>query len=142
MLLTLVFLFGGAGELSQGKLFGIVKHHGAQFDKAIQAGDLDQLVAIYSKNATYLAEGTSIHNGQGEIREAWSQTLSVMRRLSLEPVKVSAHGDSIVEIGTGKTLMELEPGKSTWIPFKYVNIWVRQEDGSYKLDVDVYKFME
>jgi hypothetical protein len=48
---------------------------------------------------------------------------------------VQGNDSMIYETGRGRTILrdERKPYK-----FKYVNVWVRQADGSYKLDVDFY----
>lgn len=130
-----------ATTLDPARLREIAVANDRRYDDGIRRRDLDALVDIYTDDARYLPDRRGISSGRQAIREEWARALREvdLRALSLSPDHVGGSADVIYETGTGVTTFQ-EPAKPglSYFHFKYVNVWVRQDDGSYRNAVDIY----
>ncbi len=82
-----------------------------------------------------------IRIGKAAIRKQWVNDVDVfgLRDMKLAPLRVEVAGDAIYEIGMGEGhVVKPRTGETSLFKFKYVNVWRRQPDGRWLLDVDAY----
>lgn len=107
--------------------------------RAVASKDADQTSSVYAENGTLLAPGAPIASGQEAIRKTWAALMgSPGFALSFAPTKIeiSKSGDSAYEIGDYQLTMKGKDGKPQTVKAKYVVVWGKQADGSWKALVD------
>lgn len=141
-LLTLALLLTSAytsmAQDNDPKLVAIVEGLEEKMQEFVINRDLDKLVAMYADDAQYLPDQGRIYKGQDEIRKVWQMVFQVeFVDFALNTDRVGGNKDQIYESGTGYSKVKYN-GQENLSKFKYVNIWQRQSDGSYKLLIDIY----
>src|SRR6185437_1939423 len=107
--------------------------------KAVALKDADQTTAFYAQNGTLLAPGAPIASGKDAIRKTWAGLMgSPGFGLSFAPTKIeiSKGGDFAYEIGDYQLTLNCKGGKTQTVKQKYVVVWGKQADGSWKALVD------
>jgi uncharacterized protein (TIGR02246 family) len=107
--------------------------------RAVASKDADQTTSVYAENGTLLAPGAPIASGKEAIRKTWAGLMgSPGFALSFAPTKIeiSKSGDSAYEIGDYQLTMKGKDGKPQTVKAKYVVVWGKQADGSWKALVD------
>jgi len=111
----------------------------AKFSEAFARGDTKALSAMYTSDAIAFPPDSEMIRGNEAIGEFWKATReSGVRGAALTTVEVSRSGDVAYEVG--KVSLTIQPaGKEpTTAMAKYVVIWKRQADGSWKLHRDIW----
>lgn len=107
--------------------------------KAVALKDADQTTAFYAENGTLLAPGAPIASGKDAVRKTWAALMgSPGFALSFAPTKIeiSKSGDYAYEIGDYQLTLNGKAGKPQTTKQKYVVVWGKQGDGSWKALVD------
>ena len=111
----------------------------AQFSDAFARGDAKALAAMYTSDAiAFPPDGDMVH-GNEAIGEFWKATRdSGVQTAALTTIDVGRSGDVAYEVG--KVSLTIQPaGKElTTAVAKYVVVWKRQADGSWKLHRDIW----
>lgn len=104
----------------------------------VNARDADRLVSsFYAEDAVLLPPNSPAIAGQGAIREWFAGALAGGLRLALNTTRVEASGD--IAYGIGCFEMTIGPeGDTKADSGKYVIIYRRQADGSWKAVVDIF----
>ncbi|HVA16812.1 MAG TPA: SgcJ/EcaC family oxidoreductase [Candidatus Dormibacteraeota bacterium] len=111
----------------------------AAWAKAIASKDADQTTSVYAENGTLLAPGAPIASGKDAIRKTWAGLMgSPGFALQFAPtrIEISKSGDSAYEIGDYQLTVNGKNGKPQTVKAKYVVVWGKQADGSWKALVD------
>lgn len=126
--------------LTSSEMRAIVEANGKVFSEGVRTRDFERIAALYTENAKYGKDDEDFLVGRAAIREDWKQFVANpdFQDLILEPASVQGSGSVIYETGRGRTVLRPKPNLPAAYKFKYVNVWVRQADGTYKLDVDFY----
>lgn len=109
-----------------------------QFSQAILNKDIEKMSAWYVNNSIMIFEDGSVENGKNEILNGWSTAFkdanfSVKRELT--EVKVLGNG-SAYTIGSWERKQSNAEGKVVVVTGKYVEFWVKQKDGSWKVQIN------
>jgi uncharacterized protein (TIGR02246 family) len=105
--------------------------------KASLAKNVDQAVAVYADSASMFAPGEPIATGKAAIRTAWAGLLGGPGAvLTFAPDKIDVSGDRAVDIGTYALTLNDKAGKPQTSKGRYVVVWGKQADGSWKVLVD------
>ena len=111
----------------------------AQFSDAFARGDAKALAAMYTSDAIAFPPDSDMVHGSEAIGEFWKATRdSGVQTAALTTVDVGRSGDVAYEVG--KVSLTIQPaGKElTTAVAKYVVVWKRQADGSWKLHRDIW----
>lgn len=111
------------------------------FNKGITEKNPVLISKIYTDSALYVQDNEKILIGTDQILEQWRKDIFELglQNMILDPIRISGNREIIYESGLGKSLIKGANDKEPWLyTFKYVNVWVLQTDGSYKLDIDCY----
>ena len=111
----------------------------AKFSEAFARGDAKALSAMYTSDAIAFPPDSEMIRGNEAIGEFWKATRdSGVRGAALTTVEVGRSGDVAYEVG--KVSLTIQPvGKEpTTAVAKYVVVWKRQADGSWKLHRDIW----
>jgi len=109
--------------------------------KAVAERNLEVIVSFYAEEAVLLPTAEPIVVGKSSIREEWQHILSIpnfQNKSTLTKIDVSGGGDMAYSMGTYLTTMLGENGKPVTEPGKWLSVWKRQADGSWRIVVDTY----
>lgn len=112
----------------------------AEWSKVAQARDLDKSVSYYADDAIYCVDKGALVKGKDNIRLAWKDALApAAPTLSFATtfVEVARSGDIAYEYGTYDLVAEVKKGKPTDEKGKYVTVWKKQPDGTWKVVADI-----
>ncbi len=111
----------------------------AKFSEAFARGDAKALAAMYTPDAIAFPPDSEMIRGNEAIGSFWKTTRdNGVQSATLTTVDVGRSGDVAYE--TGKVVLTMQPvGKQpTTAAAKYVVVWKRQPDGSWKLHRDIW----
>ncbi len=111
----------------------------AKFSEAFARGDAKALAAMYTSDAIVFPPDHEMIRGTKAIGDFWKATRdSGIQSAALTTVDVGRSGGVAYE--AGKVSLTIQPaGKEpTTVVAKYVVVWKRQADGSWKLHRDIW----
>ena len=112
----------------------------ADWSKASLAKDLDKATSYYAEDAIFFVNNGARVKGKDAIKMAWKSELATPGPgLSFETtyVEVARSGDLAYEYGTYDEKTEVTKGKVKDEKGKYVVVWKKQPDGSWKAVADI-----
>ncbi len=104
----------------------------ADWNKAAQARDLDKAASYYAEDAVFLVDKGALVKGKNSI----PPTAPVLT-FTTSFVEVARSGDIGYEYGTAEFTTANKKGKPTVEKGKYVTVWKKQPEGSWKAVVDI-----
>ena len=111
----------------------------SQIGKAFSRGDTAAIAAFYTEDATILPPNSQMIKGREAIQEFWKGAMGMgVRRIRLNTIDVQSSGDLAYEIGNATLDIQPEGGKASTDTMKYVVVWKRQADNSWKLAADIW----
>jgi ketosteroid isomerase-like protein len=106
------------------------------FEREMNAGNLDGLVALYEPTATFTVEPGKVVSGSAAIREALAGFLSLRPAIELTP-RLLANTGEIAMLSSRWTLKGTAPdGIALELAGESVEIVRRQADGTWKFIID------
>ena len=118
-----------------------IRNADTEWSKVAAAKQFDAAVAYYADDGSLLWPNQPILTGKEAIRKAWEQMLqSPGFSISWQPVKVEAarSGDLGYSQGTYEMTMNDPKGNPVTDRGKYVTMWKKQADGSWKVVADIF----
>ena len=109
--------------------------------KVAVAKDLERTLGFYANDASMFPPNAPIATGKEAIRAVWSQFFAIPGfAISGQPTKVEASrgGDLGYAIGTFELTAPDPTGKPVTDRGKYVVVWKKQADGSWKAIADIF----
>jgi len=113
----------------------------ADWAKAAVAKDLERWLSFFADDAVMLPPNAPIMTGKDAIGKLWSEMFATPGfTLSLQPTKteVSRAGDLAYILGTYKVTMNDPEGNPVTDRGKYVTVWKKQPDGTWKVVADIW----
>lgn len=117
-----------------------IEETNAQFMAAVNRGDTSKVAALYTEHAVVLppnAETVRGRDGAKALFDGMIQQMGVPT-LTLSTVDVTEVGDTAYEVGVYTMKLQPPGGNVVNDRGKYVVVWERQGDGSWKLAVDMW----
>ena len=110
------------------------------WSKAAVARDVATVGSYYADDATVLPPNAPLVTGKDGAQKAWAAMLVPGNSVEWTPVKVavSASGDMAYDRGTYKATMTEPGGKVMSDTGKYLCVWKKQADGSWKAVEDTW----
>jgi uncharacterized protein (TIGR02246 family) len=111
----------------------------AAWSQAAAAKDLDKVVSFYADDAVQFPDKAPAAKGKENIRKNWAPMLAAPGAgLSWQTgsVEVTRSGELAYETGTYSFFTTDKKGKTNDEKGKYVVVWKKQSDGSWKVAVD------
>jgi uncharacterized protein (TIGR02246 family) len=110
-----------------------------RFVQAYNRGDVASVAALYTDDAVLLPPNMEMLRGRQAIEAFWNGARQMgIREVILETASVEDSGQLAYEIGAYTLKIEPEGREATTDKGKYVVVWKRQADGSWKLAVDIW----
>ena len=110
-----------------------------EIGKAFSSGDISALAAFYTEDAVVLPPNSQMIRGRKAIEEFWKGAVGMgVRSIQLNTIDVQSSGDLAYEIGNATMQIQPQGGSASRETVKYVVVWKRQPDNSWKLAVDIW----
>jgi uncharacterized protein (TIGR02246 family) len=125
-----------AGEARQA-----IEAANTKFVEAVKRGDTTVAIADnYADDAIVMAPGAESWRGREAVRKGFAGMATQMpvKEFSLKTDDVMVGGDLAVETGAYEMTMQPKTGREVKDKGKYVVVWKRQADGSWKIVRDVF----
>ena len=134
----LVFAIGLVGA-AQGQEHGAatVGAADAAWEKAYSAKSLDKAVAFFDDRASLLWPNMPAVTGKAAVRDAVAKDFA-SGNLTWRSNEVGASGDLGYTSGTYRSSFKDASGKASVDTGKYLTIWRKQADGSWKVLLDTF----
>ena len=107
------------------------------FAEALNAGRIDDLVALYEPQATLMPSPGKLVTGSAAIREALAQFIAAKPKMSLKPKVVAQSGDLAVLTAKWDLAMTGQDGKPANMTGQSVEVVRRQSDGRWLFVIDL-----
>jgi len=105
------------------------------FMEALQAGDVETIVAHYTDNARVMPPNLPLIEGKARISDMWKANLEMgPMNLKVKTVTAEAFGATAIEEGAYKIYT---PDGQVVDHGKYIVIW-KKKDGTWKLHQDIF----
>ena len=111
-----------------------------EWSKAAQAKDVNKAVSFYADDAMQFVDKGPFVKGKDNIRTGWEQMLALPGpglTFATTGVEVARSGDMAYEYGTYDFATADKKGKIIDEKGKYVLVWKKQADGSWKVAADI-----
>jgi uncharacterized protein (TIGR02246 family) len=111
----------------------------AAWSQAATAKDLDKAVSFYADDALILPEKAPVVSGTENIRKNWAPLLAQPGpglSWQTSSLDVARSGELAYETGAYNFVTTDKKGKSTDYKGKYLVVWKKQSDGTWKVAVD------
>jgi uncharacterized protein (TIGR02246 family) len=108
---------------------------------AAAAKDVEKATSYYAEDGQFFEQGAPVAAGRDAIHKSFTDLLTSPSYVSLmfapTAVHVAQAGDMAYEIGTYELTMKDKKGKPVTDKGKYVVVWKKQADGSWKVEADI-----
>jgi uncharacterized protein (TIGR02246 family) len=119
-----------------------IEKQNAAFSAAFARGDVAAVAAAYSDDAIAFPPDADMVRGRAAIHALWQGLRDAgAKSLSLSTVDVHSSGGLAAETGTAVLKIQPPGGAEQSQSVKYVVVWKRQADGSWKLFRDIWNAM-
>jgi len=144
---TLVFVLtvnlaaGAVCLAADAKLEQALRDADAQWSKAAAAKDLDKTVSYYSNDAIVMPPNASSATTKDAIRNVWKDMIAsagLTITWNATKVEVAKSGDIGFVSGTYELTMNDANGKPVNDRGKYLEVWEKQADGTWKCGADIW----
>ena len=141
---TVLFLLMSVNLFAQSDMSGLKNTFQQLEDKwsaALVTGDLTALAAMYTDDAYSLPNNMTMLKGRSAILEGHKKELQDVKITgsSSKTLDVIGNGDIAVEIGTyTSTFVPVNTTEQKSEKGKYVDVWQKQTDGSWKIIADTW----
>ena len=113
----------------------------ANYSEAIREGNLAGVVEGYTVDATLVPPDGEILKGKQAIEELYKKFFQMgMKDIAFTTIEVGGNGDTAYEIGKTKVRIQPEGQAAIIDSTKYLVIWKRQADETWKVHVDIWNF--
>jgi uncharacterized protein (TIGR02246 family) len=110
-----------------------------QLAAALGRGDASGCAAVYTEDAKLLPPNSPLVTGKQAIQAFWQGGIDMgIKGATLQTVELEEHGDTVIEVGTYTLDIQPEGADLMKDQGKYVVIFKRQTDGSWKLATDMF----
>jgi uncharacterized protein (TIGR02246 family) len=112
----------------------------AKFADALNKGDAERMSAIYADDAAIYPPGMKIARGRADIDRANAGMFSAMSfsGAKFTTTELTVLGDHAIETGTYSMTAKPKTGKAMNDVGKFITIWKKQPDGSWKVHRDIF----
>ena len=125
--------------ISKAELKSIVEKQNGALESCFKDGNANKLADMYTDSAKLSPNGFHFVIGRDSIRAFWMEDFKTSKVLKMETNVLTVDGDENYIYETGITTSEILYNDSVYRPrVKYINMWCKQPDGKYKLDVDFW----
>ena len=117
-----------------------VKNADAAWAKAAAAHDLVNSLSYYASDAVVLPAHEEMLTNKPDILKSWTALLDKNNAVTWKPMWVEAakSGELVYVVGTYTMSTKVAKGKPTVDRGKYLAVWKKQDDGSWKAEANTW----
>lgn len=118
----------------------VVEKQNELLGACFKEGNSDKLAAMYTDSAKLSPNGLDFIIGRDSIKAFWAEDFKSSKVLEMNTTVLTIDGNEDVIYETGKATSKFLYNDSITIDatVKYINVWRKQSDGTYKLDIDFW----
>ena len=125
--------------LSEAQMKAIVEKQNEVLANCFTDGNAESLAEMYADSAKLSPNGYRFITGRDSIRAFWTEDFKSSKVLKMETQVLTVDGNENLIYETGIALSDILYNDSVYhARVKYINIWCKQPNGDYKLDVDFW----
>ena len=111
-----------------------------QFEAALARGDAAGCAAVYTEDAKIMPPDNPTVTGRQAAQEVWQGVINIgVKAVSLQTLELEELGDDgAVERGAATLEIQIEGGQTAQASAKFIVVWKRQADGSWKWHWDCW----
>jgi len=126
-------------KISKAEMKTIVEKQNAILGNCFIEGNAIKLAEMYADSAKLSPNGSRFIVGRDSIRAFWQEDFKSSKVLKMETRVLTIDGDENFIYETGKAFSDIVYNDSVYhARVKYINVWCKQPNGDYKLDVDFW----
>ena len=126
-------------RFSKAEMRAIVEERNAKLGECFKSGDAEMLASMYTDSAKLCPNGFDFVLGRDSIKAFWAEDFKTSKVVDMETTVFTIDGNIDVIYETGKSSSKIFYNDSLHhFKVKYINIWRRQTNGEYLLDVDFW----
>ena len=112
----------------------------AKFAVAITTGDTAGMLSIYTDDAVVMPQGMPAVRGRAAVSQynAGMFSMFTVSNASFSTTDLIVAGDYAIESGIYRMTMKPKTGPAMPDTGKYISVWRRQSDGSWKMAKDIF----
>jgi ketosteroid isomerase-like protein len=127
-------------KISKAEMRNIVEKQNDSLETFFKEGNADKLAAMYTDSAKLSPNGGNFVVGRDSIKAFWAEDFKSSKLLEMKTTVLTIDGNEDVIYETGKAVSKFLINDT--VPYeakvKYINVWKKQLNGSYKLDIDFW----
>lgn len=131
---SVLLLLAGCNQAPPAADPSVITSRSAAWEAALNAGDVDALVAVYSDDARLMPPDGPMTTGKDAVRAAFGGMIDAGVGGTLTSVEAMVAGDMGHNIGT----YQLTSGGEVVDTGKFVEIWMRGADGEWRIASDIW----
>jgi ketosteroid isomerase-like protein len=139
---SLIMIFTSCNErktLSKEEMKKIVESRNTQLGECFKKSDIDKLAAMYSESAKLSPDVSNFVHGRDSIKAFWAESFKSSKTIEMNTDVYTIDGNEEIIYETGKATSKILYNDSLYnVTVKYINVWQKQPDGNYLLDIDFW----
>lgn len=140
-LLLIVFCSCNKSEqgISKAEMRRIVEGRNIALGECFKSGDAEKLALMYADSAKLSPNGSSFVHGRENIKAFWAEDFKTSKTLEMNTNVLTIDGNKEVIYETGLASSKIMYKDTLYnVTVKYINVWRKQADGNYLLDIDFW----
>ncbi|MFZ6008881.1 MAG: YybH family protein [Bacteroidota bacterium] len=127
-------------SISKAEMKEILHRQNEKLGTCFKEGDAAKLAAMYADSAKLCPNGAGeVYIGRTAIEKFWSGAMASSKLLEMKTETLTIDGNEEVIYETGKTTSKVLYQDSVYeSTVKFANVWKKQANGDYLLDVDIW----
>ena len=142
MIILMVLFCGckpGHEKLAKNDMLKIVEANNLLIKEYFEKADIEKLALMYTDSAKLSPNGDNFVFGRDSIKAFWANDFKTSKVLEMTTTTLTVDGNNRVIYETGKATSRILYMDSVYTPtVKFINVWVKQDNGKYLLDVDFW----
>jgi ketosteroid isomerase-like protein len=139
LIISMVGCVSKGKELTKDEMMKIVDCNNLLLKDCFENQDIEKLANIYCESAKLSPNGGNFIVGRDSIKAFWADDFKTSKVLDMQTKTLTVDGNAEIIYETGKTTSKIRYMDSIYTPtVKFINVWVRQADGKFHLDVDFW----
>jgi uncharacterized protein (TIGR02246 family) len=116
-----------------------IEETNAKWAEAFNQGDAAAVAALYTDNAVLMPPNNEMIQGREGIQQFWNGAMQMgMTDVTLTTVDLEGSGNLAYEIAKYSLTIQPEGQEVMKDVGKYIVVWKRQEDGTWKIQADIW----
>jgi ketosteroid isomerase-like protein len=138
LLVSVIFFSCQTPQTNVSDVRKIIEEANAVQIKSFETKDVQNMTTNYAEDAVVCPQNGPMVTGKENIAAFFNEMLSMMKEMSFASTKFDASGDIAYEVGTYSGVWDMPGMGAVDDKGKYVSVWKKQADGTWKIVVDIF----